>query len=94
MIGKLGFSGEVEDRAVEALIHGKYRIIAPEHASEAVELVAPVIAEAAYRAGIEDAKAKAGSLRIEDARSPRELSYNFALDSLVAALTDSEGRDE
>ena len=89
-----GFSEEVEARAVEVVNEARESVRRGMHVNTThgyreqenfaiVDRLAPVIAEAAYRAGIEDARTKVIGLHAKG------VSRILAA---LAALTDTEGR--
>ena len=65
-----------------------------EQVSLTIETVAPVIAEAGYRAGIEAARAAVEDCAVDYEGTPITEVHRDDLRDALAALTDTEGRDE
>ena len=99
-----GFSEEVEARAVEAACAGfipEWGRLPNSEAqdwrsdlSHALAAAAPIIAEAGYRAGIEAARAAVEDCAVDYEGTPITEVHRDDLRDALAALTDTEGRDE
>ena len=97
-------SEEVEARAVEAACAGfipEWGRLPNSEAqdwrsdlSHALAAAAPIIAEAAYRAGIEAARAAVEDCAVDYEGTPITEVHRDDLRDALAALTDTEGRDE
>ena len=97
-------SEEVEARAVEAACAGfipEWGRLPNSEAqdwrsdlSHALAAAAPIIAEAGYRAGIEAARAAVEDCAVDYEGTPITEVHRDDLRDALAALTDTEGRDE
>lgn len=65
-----------------------------ERVSLTIETVAPVIAEAGYRQGVEDAKARIQEVKLGPHANREEIeTFRAEVDAVLTALTDTEGRE-
>ena len=98
-------SEEVLDRAVEAVSEAREGVRRGMHVNTThgyreqenyaiVDRLAPVIAEAGYRAGIEAARAAVEDCAVDYEGTPITEVHRDDLRDALAALTDTEGRDE
>ena len=67
----------------------------PETVEVGVGGAAPIIAEAGYRQGVEDAKARIQEVKLGPHANREEIeTFRAEVDAVLTALTDTEGRDE
>ena len=97
-------SEEVEARAVEAACAGfipEWGRLPNSEAqdwrsdlSHALAAAAPIIAEAGYRQGVEDAKARIQEVKLGPHANREEIeTFRAEVDAVLTALTDTEGRE-
>lgn len=100
-VGKWGVSGDVLDRALDAAYadpRWSNGHLYPEgwaDFEDGLKLAAPIIAEAGYRQGVEDAKARIQEVKLGPHANREEIeTFRAEVDAVLTALTDSEGRHE